>query len=105
MTSTLVDAAFAGAFIGFLLSRYVVTLVVRRLRDDHPALYKELGQPGVWHQLFTGFVSWRITYFIWSSDGLDSGDDTMVVLVWVIRVLNVVVIASVFAIILTVFHH
>jgi len=105
MTSSLVDTAFGAAFVGYLLSRYVISLVVRRLRDEHPELWKELGKPSVWQQVLAGFVSWRLTWFIWSSDGLNTGDDAMVLMVWVIRVLTVVVVSSVAAIILIVFHH
>ena len=103
MSSSLFDTAFAAVLIGHMLARYSVSLVVRRLRDEHDALWTEMGRPGVLHQLLGLAVNWRLTRFIWTNAASGTQDGTLVALVWIIRGLNVIVLASIVAVLSNVF--
>ncbi len=103
MSSTVFNAAATIVFVGYLLSKYVVSVLIRRLRDEHAALWSELGKPQLWQLLVSTFGSWRLTAFIWSSDPTSTGDQEIVVCVWAIRVLAVVMLITTIIIIANVF--
>src|SRR5215469_16282779 len=103
MTSTWFDVAITVVFVGYLLSKYVASVLIRRLRDQHEALWSELGQPRLWQLLVTTFGNWRLTAFIWSGDAAATGDQEIIACVWAIRILAIVLVATAVAIIASVF--
>jgi hypothetical protein len=103
MLNMLLDSAFPATIIGFLLSRYVMSLVIRRLRDEHDAVYTELGRPGVVIQVLAPTVSWRVMGFIWTDAAASTGDELLVRCVWMIRTLNFVVLTSIVGVIVSTF--
>ena len=94
MTSTMLDGAVTVVFVGYLLSKYAVSVLIRRLHDQHQTLWSDLGQPRVWQILVTTTGNWRLTWFIWSGDAANTGDREIIACVWAIRVLTVVVFTT-----------
>lgn len=103
MSSNVFDAAVTVVFVGYCLSKYAASLLIRRLRDQHAPLWSELGKPQLWQLLVTTFGNWRLTAFIWSSDPTSTGDQEIVACVWAIRVLAVVSLITTIVIIASVF--
>jgi hypothetical protein len=88
------DWAMTVVFVGYLLSKYALSVLIRRLRDQHQRLWSELGQPRVWQLLVTAAGNWRVIGFIWSGDAAETGDDEVITCVWAIRVLTLIVLAT-----------
>jgi len=103
MTSNVFDAAVTIIFVGYLLSKYVASVLIRRLRDEHATLWAELGKPQLWQLLVSMFGNWRLTVFIWSGDATNTGDQELVACVWAIRILALVVFTTTLAVIASVF--
>ena len=103
LTSNVFDGAVTVVFVGYLLSKYVASVLIRRLHDQHGTLWSELGKPRVWQLLVSGLANWRLTAFVWSTDPADTGDDEIVLCVWTIRVLAIVVLTTTIVIIASVF--
>jgi hypothetical protein len=103
MTSNMFDGAVGIVFVGYLLNKYVASVLIRRLRDRHETLWAELGQPRVWQLLVTPLGNWRLLAFVWSGDATSTGDDELILCVRVIRVLTVLVFATTLVIIASVF--
>lgn len=103
LSSNMFDAAATVVFVGALLSKYMSSVLIRRLRDHHDALWTELGQPRVWQLLINGMGNWRLTAFVWATDPTDTGDDEIVLCVWTIRVLAAVVLTTIIVIMASVF--
>ena len=103
MTGKMLDDAVAVVFVGYLLSKYVASVLIRRLRAEHPALWSQAGEPRVWQLLLTTMGNWRLVAFIWSGDAAHAGDTELLVCVRVIRALDLIVLGTTIAIIAIVF--
>lgn len=103
MTGNLVDGGVTVVFVGYLLSKYAASVLIRRLRQEHDGLWVELGRPSLWHLAATMVGNWRLTAFIWSGDAGETGDVELVSCVWAIRILDLAVLTATVVVLASVF--